>query len=109
MLENKWYVDEIYDFVFVNGMAKGGGSFLARFDSKVVDGGVNGTAWLTRTNGTFLSLWDYWVVDGLVRLIGFVVKALSYPMRIMQSGYVQTYAFFIVAGLLVMFGYYVTH
>ena len=45
-LSNKWYVDEIYGYLFVDGLAKGGGSALARFDNRVVDGGVNGaTAW----------------------------------------------------------------
>jgi NADH-quinone oxidoreductase subunit L len=108
VLANKWYVDEIYDVLFVNGLAKGGGRLLGRFDQKVVDGGVNGVSWSTRAWAKFLGAWDYWVVDGTVRLIGFVVKASSYPVRIVQTGYVQTYAFFIVAGLLVMFGYYVT-
>ena len=26
LLYNKWYVDEIYDFLFVNGLCKGGGT-----------------------------------------------------------------------------------
>ncbi|MGH9674864.1 MAG: NADH-quinone oxidoreductase subunit L, partial [Bryobacteraceae bacterium] len=47
-LYNKWYVDEIYDFLFINGLAKGGGSLLARFDARIVDGGVNGAGWPTR-------------------------------------------------------------
>ena len=29
VLANKWYVDEIYDFLFVNGLAKGGGTLMA--------------------------------------------------------------------------------
>ena len=27
VLLNKWYVDELYDFLFVNGLSKGGGTF----------------------------------------------------------------------------------
>ena len=30
LLYNKWYVDEIYDFLFVNGLGKGGGRLLQR-------------------------------------------------------------------------------
>ena len=30
LLYNKWYVDEIYDFLFVNGLCKGGGRRWAR-------------------------------------------------------------------------------
>jgi NADH-quinone oxidoreductase subunit L len=108
VLANKWYLDEIYDFLFVNGLSKGGGTVLSRFDARIVDGGVNGTAWSTRMLSTISGLWDYWIVDGTVRLTGFLVKALSYPVRIMQTGYVQTYALYVVAGLLLMFGMYVT-
>ena len=108
VLARKWYLDEIYDFLFVNGLAKGGGNVLSRFDAVVVDGGVNGTAWSTRAMGTVSSVWDYWIVDGTVRLTGFVIKAFSYPVRILQTGYVQTYALYVVAGLLFMFGVYLT-
>ena len=49
---NKWYVDEIYDFLFVNGLCKGGGTVLGAFDRNVVDGGVNGAGWFTRFTAT---------------------------------------------------------
>ena len=104
---NKWYVDEIYDFLFVNGLCKGGGTVLGAFDRNVVDGGVNGAGWLTRFSATVSMWWDTWIVDGLVRFTAFFVRMLSYPVCILQSGRVQTYAFFVVAGVLVMFGYYV--
>ena len=107
LLYNKWYVDEIYDFLFVNGLCKGGGLALGRFDRNVVDGGVNGAGWLTRFSATVSMWWDTWIVDGLVRFTAFFVKMLSYPVCILQSGRVQTYAFFVVAGVLVMFGYYI--
>jgi len=107
LLYNKWYVDEIYDFLFVNGLCKGGGTVFGAFDRNVVDGGVNGAGWLTRFSATVSMWWDTWIVDGLVRFTAFFVKMLSYPVCILQSGRVQTYAFFVVAGVLVMFGYYV--
>ena len=107
LLYNKWYVDEIYDFLFVNGLCKGGGLLLGSFDRNVVDGGVNGAGWLTRFSATVSMWWDTWIVDGAVRFTAFFVKMLSYPVCILQSGRVQTYAFFVVAGVLVMFGYYV--
>jgi NADH-quinone oxidoreductase subunit L len=104
---NKWYVDEVYDFLFVNGLCKGGGLFLGSFDRNVIDGGVNGAGWFTRFTATVSMWWDTWIVDGLVRFTAFFVKMLSYPVCILQSGRVQTYAFFVVAGVLVMFGYYI--
>jgi NADH-quinone oxidoreductase subunit L len=105
-LLNKWYVDEIYDFLFVSGAAKGGGSALARFDNAIVDGGVNGAGWLTRLGSTLSIWWDTWIVDGSVRLLSFSVKLLSYPARLLQSGSVQAYALVFVLGVLVFFGYY---
>ncbi len=47
VLLHKYYVDEIYDALFVN-RVKNLGNLLAAFDLGVVDGGVNGVGWLTR-------------------------------------------------------------
>ena len=108
VLYNKWYVDEIYDFLFVNGLGKGGGSAMAEFDRTVVDGGVNGAGWLTRLSATVSMWWDTWIVDGAVRFTSFSVKLLSYPACLLESGRVQTYALFVVVGVLAFLGYYVT-
>jgi NADH-quinone oxidoreductase subunit L len=106
-LLNKWYVDEVYDYLFVSGLAKGGGRVAGAFDNKIVDGGVNGTGWLTRLSSSISIWWDTWIIDGSVRLLSFVVKVASYPMRILQTGHVQAYALIFVLGVLVFFGYYV--
>ncbi|MBI5464555.1 MAG: NADH-quinone oxidoreductase subunit L [Ignavibacteriales bacterium] len=42
-LANKWYFDELYEFVFVEG-TKGLARAYAWFDNKIIDGIVNGTA-----------------------------------------------------------------
>lgn len=105
-LYGKWYVDEIYDFLFVNGLGKGGGEALGAFDRNVVDGAVNGAGWLTRWSSRVSIWWDTWIVDGAVRFGSFTVKLLSYPVCIVQTGRVQAYALFIVLGVLVFFGYY---
>ena len=107
LLYNKWYVDEIYDFLFVNGLCKGGGLALGSFDRNVVDGGVNGAGWLTRFSSKVSIWWDTWIVDGTVRFTAFFVKLLSYPACLLQSGRVQGYAFFVVLGVLAFFGYYI--
>ena len=41
-----------------------------------------------------------------VRLSSFMVKVASYPVRILQTGQVQSYALFIVIGAIVFFGYF---
>lgn len=105
---NKWKVDEIYDFLFINGLAKGGGTAMAKFDARVVDGGVNGAGWLTRFGSTVSIWWDTWIIDGAVRLSSFAVKMSSYPVRILQTGSVQSYALMFVIGIIAIFGYYMT-
>jgi NADH-quinone oxidoreductase subunit L len=107
VLLNKWYVDEIYTFLFVNGLAKGGGLALGAFDRNIVDGAVNGAGWLTRVSSAISIWWDTWIVDGAVRFSSLLVKLSSYPVRIVQTGRVQAYALFVVAGAVAFFGYYI--
>jgi NADH-quinone oxidoreductase subunit L len=107
VLSNKWYLDEIYEYLFVDGLCKKGGLLLGSFDRNVVDGGVNGAGWFTRLAATVSAWWDTWVIDGAVRLGSFLVKMLSYPVCIVQTGRVQAYALFVVIGVLMFFGYYV--
>lgn len=107
ILLNKWYVDEVYDFLFVNGLAKGGGRLFGAFDRNIVDGGVNGAGSITRFSSRWSIWWDTWVIDGAVRLGSFLVKVASYPVRILQTGQVQVYALFVAVGALLFFGYYV--
>jgi NADH-quinone oxidoreductase subunit L len=106
VLLNKWYVDEIYSFLVVNGLSKGGGTVMSEFDRRFVDGGVNGTAWLTRMISKISMWYDTWIVDGLVNLTAFFVRALSFPVRFLQTGWVHSYALMFVAGVLLAAGYY---
>ena len=73
-LYNKWYFDELYDFVFVKGARALGDLFWKIGDVKIIDGGgPNGMAWLSRK-----------FAGGLSRF---------------QSGYVYFYAFVMLLGL----------
>jgi NADH-quinone oxidoreductase subunit L len=107
-LLNKYYIDELYDALFVN-PAKDLGNALAAFDLGVVDGGVNGVGWSTRMSAELSRLWDTWVIDGLVNLLAFAVKVLSYPVRILQTGLLQSYAWFITLGVFIFMVYYLIH
>jgi NADH-quinone oxidoreductase subunit L len=78
---NKWYVDEIYDALFVNP---------------------------TKRLGTFLwKGFDVVVVDGIVNGFGKFVNACSRGLRFTQTGFVHNYAFTMVVGVLVIVGIYV--
>jgi NADH-quinone oxidoreductase subunit L len=105
LLLHKYYIDEIYDALFVH-RVKDLGSALAAFDLGVVDGGVNGVGWSTRMSAELSRLWDTWVIDGLVNVLAFVVKIMSWPARVVQTGLVQNYAWFITMGVLIFMVYY---
>jgi NADH-quinone oxidoreductase subunit L len=106
LLSRKYYMDEIYDALFVN-RTKDLGTVLGAFDRGIIDGlGVNGTAWFTRGTSVISMFWDTWIVDGTVRLIGALSRAVSYfPVRILQTGLVQNYALLIVTGVIALLGY----
>ncbi len=106
LLYNKYYVDQIYDAMFVNRM-KDLALTLGAFDNGVINGlGVDGTGWLTRFTSRLSMAWDTWVVDGLVNLAARVVWILSYPVRMLQTGRVSRYALFMLLGVLIFLGYY---
>ena len=101
---NKYYVDEGYDFFFVNS-AKDAGTGLWKFDATVVDGAVNGSAWTTVEGARGSGWWDRWIVDGMVLFIGAFIRTMSWPLRLIQTGYVQNYALVMILGLLIFIGY----
>jgi NADH-quinone oxidoreductase subunit L len=105
---NKYYIDQIYDALFVN-RTKDLGNVCAAIDLGVVDGGVNGVGWSTRVFGELSRLWDTWVIDGLVNVGAFLVKVMSYPVRVIQTGLVQNYAWMITLGVLIFMVYYLVH
>jgi len=109
LLMHKYYVDEIYDALFVNRI-KDLSTALGFFDSKVIDGlGVDGAGWLARFFSRISMWWDKWVVDALVNLFGWFPKFLSMPVRMFQTGVFSTYAVFILIGLAILLGFYGHH
>lgn len=75
MLERKYYIDELYDVVFVKPL-QGFGKALQAFD-------------------------DY-VVDGVVRLAGYSTNALGRLNTRLQSGQVQAYALTALIGIVIL-------
>jgi NADH-quinone oxidoreductase subunit L len=106
LLYNKYYIDQVYDAMFVN-RTKDLGTTLGAFDVGVIDGlGVNGAGWVTRASSSLSMVWDSWIIDGLVNLAARIVWIFSHPVRMIQSGRVSNYALLIVLGVLVFLGYY---
>jgi NADH-quinone oxidoreductase subunit L len=117
-LLNKYYVDELYDYLFTGRKSigpvrlgvQGLGLALWKFDANVIDGGVNGAGWMTRLSGTISSWWDKWIIDGVcVNGPAIVARALSYPVRLIEWGLVQWYALVMVIGVFGFVWYYVVH
>ncbi len=103
---NKYYVDEVYETVFVQGIKKLS-HYLWAFDAWVVDGIVNGSRHLTIVASEASRLFDEWIVDGLVNIVGKTVDGCGWVFRKVQTGFVQTYAFLMVAGFILLISYYI--
>jgi NADH-quinone oxidoreductase subunit L len=59
-LYNKWYFDELYDFVFVRGFKAVGDVFWKIVDVKIIDGlGPNGAAWASLKSAARLGKLQY--------------------------------------------------
>jgi NADH-quinone oxidoreductase subunit L len=109
LLVHKYYVDEIYDALFVNRF-KDLSTALGLFDAKVIDGlGVDGAGWLARASSSISMWWDKWVVDGLVNFVGKFTRFLSQPIRMFQTGVFSSYALMILIGLVILLAYYGHH
>jgi NADH-quinone oxidoreductase subunit L len=79
LLENKWYVDELYDKIIVNPLMKCAG-FLNNFFEK-------------------------YIVDGLVNGVGKAVNYGSRQLRLVQSGQVGSYVLLMVLSILILLLY----
>jgi NADH-quinone oxidoreductase subunit L len=98
-LVHKYYVDEAYEAVFVEGLAKDGGRFLWEVDATVVDLIPNGAAGLTKAFSWVSAAFDQYVVDGLVNGVADGLQAGFRLFRRAETGRVQNYALFMGAGL----------
>jgi NADH-quinone oxidoreductase subunit L len=78
---NKYYIDELYEILFINSLKNLGTALWKGFDDFVIDGAVNGIAYL--------------------------IGSLSGAMRKIQTGLVQNYAFSIIIGGIVLVVYYI--
>jgi NADH-quinone oxidoreductase subunit L len=77
VLENKWYVDELYEKIIVNPLNRLAG-FLNSFIEKIF-------------------------IDGIVNGVGRIVNYSSRQLRLLQSGQVGSYVLLMVLSMLVIF------
>jgi NADH-quinone oxidoreductase subunit L len=98
---HKYWVDELYG-ALVTRRTMDAARGVYTIDSKVVDGAVNGSAWLTRMASTFTGGFDKYVVDGIVNTIAnFISRLMSPLLRAAQTGLTANYALVMVLGLII--------
>lgn len=103
LLVNKWWFDELYNFVFVQPTLLIG-RVTAAFDRNWIDWTLDLLAtslvWLSRT---FDAIADRGVVDGAVNLFAGWTYSLGLGLRGVQSGRLRQYILFIAVGAIAMF------
>ncbi|MEK7225900.1 MAG: NADH-quinone oxidoreductase subunit L, partial [Bacteroidota bacterium] len=77
VLENKWYVDELYETIIVNPLHRFAGFLKNVFEKMVVDGLVNG--------------------------VGRMVNYSSRQLRLLESGQVGSYVLLMVLSMVIIF------
>lgn len=87
---NKYYVDEFYDRTLFRGLEVVR-NFLARFDLRIIDGIVNGTASGTVKTSRGSGRFDLSVVDRLVNWLAEVIQGYGQRIRRIESGVIQNY------------------
>ncbi len=98
---NKYWVDELYGLAITRRTMDAARAVYA-FDAKLVDGVVNGLAWLSRRFSVVVGAFDKYFVDGLVNTIAaFIIRLMSPLFRAAQTGFTQNYALVMVLGLMV--------
>lgn len=98
ILSNKYWVDEIYGSLFVNGTKKVAAIFFW-IDSKVVDGAVHLAAYTMKVFVYLDGMFDQKVVDGLVNLIANGTHKIGSNLRKVQTGHIQVYLGTLAAGV----------
>ncbi len=101
LIYNKYFVDELYDFLVVR-RSRALARLFYRFDQRVIDAFVDFVALVGRTFATFDGLIDTLIVDGAVNGVANGTAALGRHVRRTQTGRIQTYLVGIVGGVLVL-------
>jgi NADH-quinone oxidoreductase subunit L len=100
LFDRKWYFDEIYQVIFVNGTL-----LLARigslFDQYIIDGIVDGSATLTRLTSWLNGLFDLYIIDGIVNAIANITFWIGNKFRRVQTGNINSYLYGILIALVV--------
>jgi NADH-quinone oxidoreductase subunit L len=101
LFDRKYYLDEIYQAIFVNGTL-----LLARigslFDRYIIDGIVDGSASLTRFTSWLNGLFDNYIIDGIVNAIANLTFWTGNKFRRVQTGNINGYLYGILIAVVLV-------
>ncbi|MGH2709693.1 MAG: NADH-quinone oxidoreductase subunit L [Actinomycetota bacterium] len=101
-IERKYYLDDVYMKGIVKPVQYPLSAFINWTNTYILDGIVNGSAWLTRKFGTATDAVDRNVVDGAVNRVAIGAGWTGGLLRYIQSGNVQRYAAVLFAGVAIL-------
>ncbi len=102
LLYQKYYLDEVYRFLLINPLLAFNQA-IRWFDERIIDGAVNGLAFITRKAADFDGLFDNLVVDGAVNGTANLVLATGAVLRRVQTGKLQNYLTLVLIGIFLLF------
>jgi NADH-quinone oxidoreductase subunit L len=101
-LRNKWWFDELYQFLFVRPALRCA-AFAAAIDRVVIDGLAHALAGSVRLLSVFDDLIDRLFVDGAVNATANVTYAVGLRLREAQTGRIRQYVMWVAVGTVGLF------
>jgi NADH-quinone oxidoreductase subunit L len=102
ILDRKYYLDDVYLKGIVRPIQYPVARFVNWTNTYVLDGIVNGFAWLTRKFGSGTDALDRNLVDGAVNRVAIGTGWTGGLLRYVQTGNVQRYAVILFAGVTIL-------
>ena len=102
LLQHRYFIDDFYMKGIVYPIRDRVSAAVYWTNQHVLDGAVNGAAWVTRGAGTFVSWIDRTLVDGAVNAVGGLTSATGGLLKYLQTGNVQWYAVLLFAGVVAL-------
>jgi NADH-quinone oxidoreductase subunit L len=104
MTWNKWWFDELYDFVFVRPTLLISGFIAVFLDRGLIDSLLHFCAWLYRQLASVVSVvGDRWIIDNFVDWLAEKTWNLGLSLRAVQTGRLRQYVMFIIVCTIVLF------
>jgi NADH-quinone oxidoreductase subunit L len=101
---NKWWFDELYDFIFVRPTLAIGRFIALVVDRGLIDGFINSLAWIYRGAAAVVAVvGDRWIIDNFVDTVADKTWNVGLSMRAFQTGRLRQYVMFIAVGTVVLF------